>query len=105
MWILRRTDLKYLLTLRIVAVAAFCFAATAAYVLFDADRSARARIDAVAALAARDLELQHSKLDWVKVNGRPAGSPVLAADVGGPASTATAQGTRSGGACARRPSS
>src|SRR5215510_6904306 len=77
MWTLPRTDLKYRLTLRIAAVAAFCFAATAAYALFDADRSARARIDAVAALAAKDLELQHSKLDWVKVNGQPSGSPDL----------------------------
>lgn len=79
MWTLPRTDLKFRLTLRVVAVAAFCFAATAAYVLFDADRSARARIEAVAALVAQDLELQHSKLDWVKVNGRLAGSPDLQA--------------------------
>src|SRR5262245_3759604 len=77
MWTLPRTDLKYRLTLRIAAVAAFCFAATAAYALFDADRLARARIDAVVALAAKDLELQHSKLDWVKVNGQPSGSPDL----------------------------
>jgi signal transduction histidine kinase len=77
MRILRRTDLKYRLTLRIVAVAAFCFAATAAYVLVDADRSARARIEAIAAIAAKDLELQRSKMDWVKVRGQPAAFPDL----------------------------
>jgi hypothetical protein len=77
MWTLPRTDLKYRLTLRIVAVAAFCFAATSAYALFDADRSARTRIDAIADIAAKDLALQRSKMDWVKVRGQPAAFPDL----------------------------
>lgn len=66
MWTLPRNDLKFRLTLRIAAVSAFCFAATSAYVLFDANRSARARIDAIAEITAKDLDLQQSKMDWVK---------------------------------------
>jgi signal transduction histidine kinase len=75
MWTLPRSDLKFRLTLRIVAVSAFCLAATSAYVLFDADRSARARIDAIAAITAKSLELQQSKMDWVK--GQPFAFPDL----------------------------
>jgi signal transduction histidine kinase len=63
---LPRIDLKFRLTLRIVAASAVCLAAAAAYVLVDADRSARARIDAIAELTAKGLELQQSKPDWVK---------------------------------------
>jgi signal transduction histidine kinase len=65
MWTLARSDLKYRLTLRIVAVSAFCFAATSAYFLVDADSSARARIDTIAEIAAKGLALQQSKMDWV----------------------------------------
>jgi signal transduction histidine kinase len=61
----RATDLKYRLTLRIVALSGLCFAATSAWCLFDADRSARARIDGIAEIAAQDLELQQNKLSWV----------------------------------------
>jgi signal transduction histidine kinase len=75
MWTLPKGDLKYRLTLRVVAVSAFCFVAAAAYVLFDADRSARARADAIAGIAARGLQLQQSKLDWVK--GQPSDFPDL----------------------------
>ncbi len=67
MWIRPRSDLKYRLTLRIVAVSAFCFAASSAYVVFDADRSARARITAIADTTAKDLQLQRSKMDWINV--------------------------------------
>jgi signal transduction histidine kinase len=70
MWTLPRSDLKYRLTLRIVAVSAFCFAAGAAYMLFDADRAARARTEAIADLAAKDLALQQSKVDWITVRQR-----------------------------------
>lgn len=66
MWSLPRSDLKYRLTLRIVAVSALCLAAASGYVLFQADRSARSGIAAIAETAARDLALQKSKLDWVK---------------------------------------
>ena len=65
MWTLPRSDLKYRLTLRIVAVSAFCFAATSACFLVDADRSARAGIEASAEVTARALALQQSKLHWV----------------------------------------
>ncbi|HVJ42956.1 MAG TPA: histidine kinase [Dongiaceae bacterium] len=61
-----RSDLKYRLTLRIAAISAFCFAATLAYVLYDTNRAARAGIETVADIVARDLELQRSKMDWVK---------------------------------------
>jgi hypothetical protein len=75
MWTLPRSDLKVRLTLRIVAVSALCLAATSAYVLYDADRSARARIEAIAEITAKDLELQQSKMDWVK------GQPVVFPDL------------------------
>ena len=65
MWTLPRSDLKYRLTLRVAAVSAFCFAATSAYVLFDADRSAGARIEVIAEIIAKDLDLQQSKMDWM----------------------------------------
>ena len=39
-----KSDLKLRLTLRIAAIAALCFVASAAYLLIDADRAARARI-------------------------------------------------------------
>ncbi len=63
---LRNSDLKVRLTLRVVGVAALCFAAIAAYVLVDVDRAARGRIETIARIAARDLELQQNKLEWVK---------------------------------------
>jgi signal transduction histidine kinase len=61
-----KSDLKVRLTLRIVGVAAFCFAAIAAYALIDADRSARQRLDTIARITAKELELQQSKLEWMK---------------------------------------
>jgi signal transduction histidine kinase len=63
---LRNSDLKLRLTLRITGVAALCFAAIAAYVLIDADRATRARIDTTARITARELELQQNKLEWMK---------------------------------------
>ena len=66
MWRLPKSDLKLRLTLRIIAVSALCFAATSAYLLLDADRSARARMDDVAGLTAREVALQRSKMDWVR---------------------------------------
>src|SRR5262245_19923412 len=65
MWTFPTSDLKYRLTLRVVAVAAACFAMISAYLLVDADRSVRARIDAIAGIAARTLELQHGKTRWI----------------------------------------
>jgi signal transduction histidine kinase len=67
MWPPMKTDLKFRLTLRIVAVSALCLAAASAYVLFDTDRSARASIEMVAGLTAGELELQLSKRDWIRV--------------------------------------
>lgn len=62
MW---KSDLKYRLTLRVAVVSAFCFAAIAAYFLYDVDRSARARLAAIADVAAKTLELQQSKMEWM----------------------------------------
>lgn len=75
MGMLPRTDLKFRLTLRVVAAAALCCAVTSLWVLVEADRAARARIASVAALAAQDLTLQRSKHDWV--SGLPSAFPDL----------------------------
>ena len=71
MWNRRKSDLKVRLTLRVAAISALCFAAIAAYFLIDADRSLRARTEAIAEVAARTLELQQSELGWA-VNRRAA---------------------------------
>lgn len=63
MW--NRSDLKLRLTLRVAAVAALCFAAISAYFLIDADRAVQARIDGIADLAAKTLELQQGKIQWM----------------------------------------
>jgi signal transduction histidine kinase len=63
---LRNSTLKLRLTLRIVGAAALCFTAIAAYVLIDTDRSMRRRIDTVARITAKELELQQNKLEWMK---------------------------------------
>jgi signal transduction histidine kinase len=65
MWMFPNSDLKYRLTLRVVAVSAFCFAAISAYFLVDADRSVHARIDAIAEITARTLQLQRDKTRWI----------------------------------------
>jgi len=49
-----RLDLKLRLTLRVAALAALCFAAAAAYLLFETDRAARTRADWIAEMVARD---------------------------------------------------
>lgn len=66
-----KSDLKVRLTLRIAAIAALCFAAGAAYLLIDADRAARARIDRAAQLAASSLQLQQSRLEWNQLQMTP----------------------------------
>src|SRR5262245_18942395 len=75
MWTLPGSDLKFRLTLRIVAASAFCFAAASTYVLIDTDRSAHARIGGIADVAAKGLELQRSRMDWVR--GQPFEFPDL----------------------------
>jgi signal transduction histidine kinase len=65
MWAFANSDLKFRLTLRISAVSAICFAGISAYVLSDSDRSVRAALDDIAAVTARTLELQQSKMHWV----------------------------------------
>jgi signal transduction histidine kinase len=62
MW--RRSDLKVRLTLQVAAVLALCFAAISAWFLIEADRSLHARVEAVAEIAAKTLELQQSKVQW-----------------------------------------
>jgi hypothetical protein len=58
MWTPAKSDLKLRLTMRVVAASAACFAAASAYVVLDGEQSARARIDGVAGLVAKDLQLQ-----------------------------------------------
>ncbi|WP_454616205.1 histidine kinase [Bradyrhizobium cenepequi] len=70
-----RSDLKVRLTLRVAAVSALCFAAISAYFLIEADRTVRTRINAIAEVAARTLELQQNKLQWV--NNPRSGFPDL----------------------------
>ncbi|MBR0894962.1 HAMP domain-containing protein [Bradyrhizobium tropiciagri] len=65
MWIWSGSDLKLRLTLRVALVTALCFAAIAGYFLIDSDRAVRARIAAVADVAAKTLELQQSKIQWL----------------------------------------
>ncbi|MBR1207059.1 MULTISPECIES: sensor histidine kinase [unclassified Bradyrhizobium] len=65
MWNWSGSDLKLRLTLRVAAVSMLCFAAISGYFLIEADRSVRARIAAVADVAARTLELQQSKIQWL----------------------------------------
>lgn len=65
MWNRPRFDLKVRLTLRVAAISAACFAAISAYFLVTADRAAHARIDAIAAIVAKTLELQQGKIQWV----------------------------------------
>jgi signal transduction histidine kinase len=61
-----RIDLKLRLALRVAALAAFCFAAAAVYVLFETDRSARARADWIVEMIAKDLALQQNQIHWIK---------------------------------------
>ncbi len=67
MWMPHPIDLKFRLALRVVALAALCFLAASAYALFESDRTARARADWIAALVAKDLELQQDQIHWLKV--------------------------------------
>jgi signal transduction histidine kinase len=70
-----RFDLKFRLALRVAALAALCFTATAAYVLFETDRAAQARADSIAELLARDLALQQGQIHWIR--GAPIQFPDL----------------------------
>src|SRR3984957_16502380 len=56
----RAIDLKLRLALRVAALAAVCFLAVAAYALFDSDRVARAKVNRIAEIVARDLSLQQA---------------------------------------------
>ena len=64
-WTWPKSDLKVRLTLRVAAVSALCFAAIASYFLVDTSRSMHARVDAIAELAAKTLQLQQNKIQWV----------------------------------------
>ncbi|HLZ06830.1 MAG TPA: histidine kinase [Bradyrhizobium sp.] len=70
MWRFAKGDLKYRLTLRVSAISAVCFAAISAYFLVDADRSVHARIDKIAEITAKTLEMQQSKTSWVSTPRR-----------------------------------
>jgi signal transduction histidine kinase len=71
MQILGTFDLKLRLALRVVALAAFCFLAASAYIVFDSDRTARAKANTIAEIVAKDLELQKNQLHWVKTSLNP----------------------------------
>jgi len=61
-----KLDLKLRLFLRVAALAALCFVAAAAYVLFETDRAARARADWIAEVVAKDLALQQGQSHWIR---------------------------------------
>ena len=61
----RAVDLKLRLTLRVAALAAVCFVAVAAYVLFDSNRVARAKVNRIVEIVARDIALQQRQ--WLSV--------------------------------------
>jgi signal transduction histidine kinase len=65
MWNWSSSDLKVRLTLRVAALSTLCFTAIAGYFLIESDRSIRARMDAIADVAAKTLELQQSKTQWM----------------------------------------
>ena len=65
MWMFPKSDLKYRLTLRVIAVSVLCFAAASAYFVLDTDRTVRARVDALAGITAKTLELQRGKIQWI----------------------------------------
>ena len=64
MRILRKTDLKLRLALRVVVLSACCFAAAAAYVLFETDRAARSNADWIVDIVARNLQIQQDRIHW-----------------------------------------
>ncbi|WP_342395111.1 hypothetical protein [Rhodoblastus sp. 17X3] len=64
--LLTKLDLKLRLALRVAALSAFCLVVAFAFLLFDSDRSARARLRAVAEVVAKDLTLQLAQAHWVK---------------------------------------
>jgi len=67
MRMLRKTDLKLRLALRVMVLSAFCFGAAFAYILFETDRSARARADWTVEILARDLQLQKERINWIRI--------------------------------------
>jgi signal transduction histidine kinase len=75
MRMLARHDLKFRLTMRIVAASVLCLVLASAYVLFDIDRAARARTGWIAELVARDLALQLGKTEWI--SGQASAFPEL----------------------------
>ncbi|QPF82004.1 histidine kinase [Bradyrhizobium genosp. L] len=65
MWNWSGSDLKVRLTLRVAAISMLCFVAISGYVLIDSHHTVRSRIDAIADVAARTLELQQNKIQWI----------------------------------------
>src|ERR1700753_2132107 len=62
MW--SRFDLKGRLTLQWAALLTLCFATISAYFLVAADHALRGRLDTVAGITAKTLELQRTKMQW-----------------------------------------
>jgi len=65
MWNRQKPDLKVRLTLRVAVIAALCFTAISAYFLVEADRVVTGRTETIAEIAARTLELQQNKIQWI----------------------------------------
>lgn len=85
MWAFPKSDLKYRLTLQVIAVSAIALFAASACFVIDTERSIRTRIDAVADLTAKTLELQQSKISWINNPRREFPDlPVIAASVMAP---------------------
>ena len=64
MRILRKTDLKLRLALRVVVLSALCFSAASVYVLFETDRSARSNADWIVEIVARNLRIELDRIHW-----------------------------------------
>ena len=59
-------DLKIRLALRVAALAAACFLAAVLCVLYATNRATRERTDSIAEVAARELDMQWSRNNWLK---------------------------------------
>src|SRR6202162_2467997 len=64
----RAIDLKLRLALRVAALAAVCFLAVAAYVLFVSDRATRAKASRIAEIVAKDISLQQAQVQWFSLS-------------------------------------
>jgi signal transduction histidine kinase len=64
----RAIDLKLRLALRVAALAAVCFLAVAAYVLFESNRATQAKANRIAEIVAKDISLQLAQVQWFSLS-------------------------------------